>query len=174
MSKTMIKNKIKSFFTAYRIGTILFTLFTLIYWYDFNISPEPNIFTFLLLWIYALPAIVLLGKISNTASLSEAVSYSILANISSVILFAVIGKKNQAVSASNLLNTTNLFILLTIWFIQLNVDLSFIHSMLLKGLIIGLFATLLVFVNHKKHIAEMVDGFKEEEKTEVPNVREGL
>jgi hypothetical protein len=172
-------NKMKNFFTPYTIGTILFALFTLVYWFDYNISPDLKLSTFVVLGLFALPVKVMFDKFFGNASFSENISYIILTNASSIILFTAIRIKKQGVSVSNLFNVTSLFILLSIWFVQLNYEFTFITSMLIKGLTVGLFGTLLVFLNIEKHRPIMIEeeyeeGFEKEEKTVSPVIREGL
>jgi hypothetical protein len=178
--KNMTK-KMKNFFTPYTIGTILFALFTLIYWFDYNISPDLKLSTFVVLGLFALPVKVMFDKYYGNASFSENISYFILANASSIILFTAIRIKKQGVSVSNLFNVTSLFILLSIWFVQLNYEFTFVTSMLIKGLIVGLFGTVLIILNSEKHQPLMVEeedefeeGFEKEKKTESPVIREGL
>ena len=187
--------KMKNYFTAYRIATILFTLFTVLYWFDYNISPELKWSTFLVLGFFALPVKVLFEKFFSRPAFSETLSYIILTNVTSIILFSVIRIKKQGVSVTNLFNTTSLFVLLTIWFNQLNYEFSFINDLLIKGFITGMFGTLLVFlnsVNHSTHMVRTIEKEQEqeqgiatkpfkkdetpikEEKLSTPNIREGL
>lgn len=174
---------IKTFLTSYRISTLLFSIFTLLYWYFYFVSFEKPWSTFLLIFLYLLPILALYDRKFNYSGFNELVSYALLLNISAIIFLYIHDRKNQYISISNLLNTTNFFILISIWFNQLNLQYSFIGEIIAKGFIVGTFAMFLLFYNFKvvnygseflEHVfpeSKEVDGRVMHETA--PNVREG-
>ena len=139
--------KLKKYFTAYRLTTIALTLFTFLYWVAYMRTPEPQVSHILLIGIFILPLFALVQRfVSLDSNKGEFLTYAVMTNVFVIPLLILKKWKQKETSISNLFNVANSYLLLTVWFYQMGISFGFFNGLLYKGFLVSIIAgTLIIY-----------------------------